>query len=1383
MGLLLAFALIGSGAGLAAQEAMSEEQFAAESLRYRTALHYDPLLDAPLDSLVKLYVGADRSDELVGLYRTHVEQYPADAGAKTVLIRVLRRVDREGADEAVNTIVPQHPEFAPLQFVLFRFLEERGDPRAIEALSRAIDLETNPTRRNEWLDQLLRLSEGEAARTLATAHFQKLLEPTDLSLEQLLTLARLMQRYQFWEPSLVALTRARAAKPTPETEVEIDLLLAIALNQTGKKAEAAKSLDGLLAKLAPGHWRRREILSLRLEAVSSPEERTAFVATLEKALQTNPESEVAVLDYAEALVAVERRNEAVTVLTTALNRLPKSSLIETRALEWLESSSDLENFFRFLTDRLEADPARLDLRFRLVKVEYALGRDAAAEQDFKAVVAGLEPAEASARILELQRYLRGIERLDAAAAYLERYVRNHPTRLDVARELAEIRIAAGQASSIGEMVRWLQPEEAETENVLDFANFLLEGDFVIAARSLVEAKLAQDPRQFDLGLQLIEILGRAGDANAAGANIAAFRDLADTGPRYSQWLEASVAAHRALETLPAFFDSELNRYQFDEGAWSGEKVDRFLILCELGKRQFLTARVAEGLRQQLAQTGLDPALRMRLRRVLVAVLESDASAAPEAEEQLRLLTEEDPASASEYELRRVLVYHRSQRVDLAQALVVTVDFAEIEDPMLLREVTDLLIEYGFLREAEMALAVVNRLEPADLLSWERRLSVLVTLSNESTLRALLRTLRTGEAGVTLRQLSNQSLDEHLDASYWRSIAALLREGTARYGEILPLLASAEREVVTATSGLWSEWTRAHVLWKLGQAKESAEAIGRFRVKAGERSLDRVRFPDGLELTVDAAGAALGANLAVLPDGEDRSADFLLAQPVMQWAFELPEGSNVLRIERSEKHLLVLDDLDHLSVLDAASGKLLWRAAFPEPGERPRRPLPAAFREVTALSPLLRKPGKALPQPALPRDLAVLGDRFFLLRGNELTASAIQDGATLWTAEIPMPAGRVAPRHAVRFAASDGLVIAFTISTNEVHAFAAETGKLVWRLSLDEEVAAEAEPEAGTYFALNTGLSLYGGRAFLYGRRAAIIDLASGHLLWTLGADPPSSFPLVLRPDREEAPPAGSVAAPPAKGPAEVVMNGHPSALFDFLAGDGKGALDPKGFLEGESTLLSPAQYWVQSRNVLAGPALGLLSPGSLWLMQGEKVRRISSDLPVASRELSAGGTWIGRAGDHAWFLQGHLLLHADFARDRISRLSVHDLGDPAFLRATVVGNQVVVRGAAAIRVINALSGEVLGQAAFPTTLIDYLKGFSGDFDFGAEGANPEDFAWQGRIRRDDPASAGVSVPVTDLFAGSQYHAVFGHRLVVSLGAGGESAELPPPAPAAAPAPR
>lgn len=1375
-GLLLTAGLGLSGALVApvlvrAQAPISEEDFTAESLRYRTALHYDPLLDAPLESLVKLYVGAGRADELIALYRTHIEQYPADAGAKTVFIRVLRRVNREGADEAINTVVPQHPDYAPLQFVLFRYLEEKGDPRATEALSRAIDLETNPTRRNEWLDQLLRLSEGDAARTLAEGHFQRLLAPADLPLEDLLSLARLMQRYRFWEPSIVALTRAQKSKPTPETEVEIDLLLATALKQTGKTAEAAVLLDRLLSRLAAGHWRRREILSLRLEAVASESERTTYVTKLEKVLAANPANESAVLDYAEALAAVERRDEAVAVLTAALARLPKSTLIETRALEWFETSSDLESYARFLGERLEADPARLDLRFRLVKVQYALGRDAAAEQDFKAVVAGLEPAEASTKILELQRYLRGIERLDAAANYLERYVRNYPTRLDVARELAEIRIATGQSASIGDLVRLLQPEEAETENVLDFAAFLLEGNFVHAARVLVEAKLAREPRQFDLGLQLIEILGRAGDANATGANIAVFRDLADTPPRYAQWLEASVAAHRALETLPAFFDTELNRYQFDDGAWSAEKVDRFLILCEAGKRQFLTARVAEGLRKQLAQPGLDPGLRLRLRKVLVTVLEADPGSAPEAEEQLRLLTEEDPAARAEYDLRRVLVYHRSQRVDLAQTLVVTVDLAEVGDAGLLREVSDLLIDYGFLREAEVALSTINRLEPGDFLSWERRISLLVTLGNESTLRALLRTLATGEAGVSLRELSNQSLDRHLDASYWRSIAALLREGIARYGEILPLLASAELEVVSADSGLWSEWTRAHVLSRLGQSKEAAEAMARFRQKAKERSLESVRFPDGLELSVDAAGTALQGTAAGFADGDDRSAEFLLRQPLMQWAFELPEGSTVRRIERTERHLLVLDDLDHVSVLDAATGKLLWRAPFSESGEPERRPIPAAFSEVTAPSPLLRKPGKHRPNAGLPRQIAVADDRFFLIRDGELAAFAIADGTTLWTASLP--AASVSGRSTIRFASGDGFVVTFDPINGEVHAFDTATGKLAWHATL--ETPEEGDSAGGTLFPLNSGLSVQGGRAFVYGRTSAIIDLKSGQTVWMLGGDPPSRFPVVLRPDREEAPSPEVVTS--ASTPAVERVSLRPPALFDFQAQEGAGMLDPEDFLAGDSTLLGPAQYWVQSRKRTTGAAMGMLTPGALWLMAGEKVRRISSDLPAASQELTASGTWIGRAGNHVWFLQGHHLVHADFARDRVSRLSLHDLGEPASLRATVVGNQVVARGSAAIRLINALSGEVLGQTAFPATLMDYLKGFASDFSASPVELKSDDFAWQGRVRRDDPATAGLALPVSDLVFGSQYHSVFARRLVVSLSAGG-SADVPPPAPGA-----
>src|SRR5690606_20311946 len=143
------------------------------------------------------------------LYRNHIAQYPVDAKAKTVLIRILRRVDRAGADELVAEAVTQHPDYAPLQYVLFRFFEERGDVRATEALSRAIDLETDPARRNAWLEELLELSEGETARAFATSHLERLLSAEKVDLATLLSTARLAQRHRFWEQSLTALNRAR----------------------------------------------------------------------------------------------------------------------------------------------------------------------------------------------------------------------------------------------------------------------------------------------------------------------------------------------------------------------------------------------------------------------------------------------------------------------------------------------------------------------------------------------------------------------------------------------------------------------------------------------------------------------------------------------------------------------------------------------------------------------------------------------------------------------------------------------------------------------------------------------------------------------------------------------------------------------------------------------------------------------------------------------------------------------------------------------------------------------------------------------------------------------------------------------------------------------
>ncbi len=96
-----------------------------------------------------------------------------------MLVRILRRTDRTGADELLAEAVPRHPDFAPLHFMLFRTYEERGDPRAVESLSKAIDFENAGSRRNAWLEELLDLSEGETARALGKAQLAKALAVED----------------------------------------------------------------------------------------------------------------------------------------------------------------------------------------------------------------------------------------------------------------------------------------------------------------------------------------------------------------------------------------------------------------------------------------------------------------------------------------------------------------------------------------------------------------------------------------------------------------------------------------------------------------------------------------------------------------------------------------------------------------------------------------------------------------------------------------------------------------------------------------------------------------------------------------------------------------------------------------------------------------------------------------------------------------------------------------------------------------------------------------------------------------------------------------------------------------------------------------------------
>ena len=61
--------------------------------------------------------------------------------------------------------------------------------------------------------------------------------------------------------------------------------------------------------------------------------------------------------------------------------------------------------------------------------------------------------------------------------------------------------------------------------------------------------------------------------------------------------------------------------------------------------------------------------------------------------QLQLLAKEDPGRASEYDLRRALMYHSLQRTDLAGETLEKVDVSTVADPKLLKAAYLVFIEY------------------------------------------------------------------------------------------------------------------------------------------------------------------------------------------------------------------------------------------------------------------------------------------------------------------------------------------------------------------------------------------------------------------------------------------------------------------------------------------------------------------------------------------------------------------------------------------------------------------------------------------------------------------------------------------------------------------
>ena len=189
----------------------------------RAALHKDPTLDAPLDRLVDAWRSAGQIQELIGVYSEHLATYPEDRNAAVVLIRLELAAGDPAAMPATAAAVAAYPEDAYVWYLRSRSLSSARDGGSLDALDKAVTLETAPWRKRTWAERLVDEALKAGRPDLARRHLAAAAGGDDSPAGRLATARRQAQAKQH-EEALASLTGILDAEP--ELAVEIDLVAA-----------------------------------------------------------------------------------------------------------------------------------------------------------------------------------------------------------------------------------------------------------------------------------------------------------------------------------------------------------------------------------------------------------------------------------------------------------------------------------------------------------------------------------------------------------------------------------------------------------------------------------------------------------------------------------------------------------------------------------------------------------------------------------------------------------------------------------------------------------------------------------------------------------------------------------------------------------------------------------------------------------------------------------------------------------------------------------------------------------------------------------------------------------------------------------------------------
>lgn len=1069
--------------------AQPSAEFEKASLAWRTALHFDPGSESSLRALVELYQKAGRVADLAGIYEQHIARYPADESAAVVFSRLLVLVDGRRVGSFLEDALRKFPTSALLKHVQFEVLALAHDPGAAAVLDAAVALETKvPSRRSQWLEELIKRSSGQAHDDLVAARMTWLVSERSMAGPEAVPWVRRCLEAGLMRSADAVAKAVQLEGLEGEAAVEARFVLARCALVNGRREDAVILAGALQEMLAPEHWRWREAQILFWQAADETK-RAEALTEHEKKWTAVPVNEAAALTYGDILLLAGRREEALKVWRESLAALPASSLLEERVTGLLQAAGQEEELLKFMTQRMEAVPGRSDLRLQKARQLLLLGRLEEGRRELNSLLDGQDRKQQVETRLRMARWLRQQNLLNEALGILEAVLSDDPQRWDVRKELAELYLSVRRAEEVEKLFEAELSEDVPVEVVLEVAQFLVSRKLWSPARRMLGVWVQRKPDAFDVRLLLARVESLAGDAAAAGAELEACRSLCDTDARYSAWLAAAWERAVALEQESKLLGEERPRlWPAEGGAWSMENLHRLGILAEQSLQASLLKEAEELLRAAMAEKGVPDAARRELRQLLIQVLDHPGAAPQTLEDEIeKALAEAGPGEGGDLLLRLALMYREARRLDLARAAFDRLVPGQCQEADLIQKAVDAARDLGRQATAALLAERLVRLQPDEKAHWRIWTGLLLEAGDEASLRFALRKMNDRAGEWKLDETARQMVRRHLAASAWRTVGGVLADSAKDVNEALLCLSDIEKTEDLPEGRGWLVWARGLLARRTGDRAAVSEACASL---AGEKPW--IRLPDGLSLSPAEAVRILESSPGE-PVNEAGKGDFVgdYTRPgAMAWRFSGLRQAGLLGwcLAPDGSRVLVQDALGWIQALDRVTGKLLWQMRL---ASRPAVPVSMKNRG-----------GEDLVQPL---EWCLDDERVCLLNEEGLSCLEMRSGVLVW--KVPVAAR---PARALGVLARSGArVLWWNASLGTLDALDMTSGRLVWSQKIPQ--LGQRQPmNPNNPVWLMSGIRVDGGRAMVWGNGTAVVDVVNGSILWKASTgDPQLGFPLNL----------------------------------------------------------------------------------------------------------------------------------------------------------------------------------------------------------------------------------------------------------------------------------